>query len=92
MKVIVVGAGGRLGARILPPALAAGHQVTAFVRSSERLRAAVGDGIFHQLAVVEGDAVDRAQLAEAMRGHEAAVQVKGLPHCCCCFSQAAGTQ
>lgn len=74
--MIVLGAGGRLGSRVLAAAAQAGHDVTAYVRSAQRLRAAVGEELLQKVQVVEGDAEDRAQLAEAMRGQEAAVQVR----------------
>lgn len=77
MKVIVVGAGGKLGSRVLAASVRAGHDTTAFVRKRERLRTAIGDDLLSRVAVVEGDANDKAQLVEAMRGHDAAVQVTG---------------
>ncbi|GAB4817876.1 hypothetical protein N2152v2_004922 [Parachlorella kessleri] len=77
MKVFIIGAGGRLGSRILAASVRAGHDTTAFVRSSQRLRAAIGDELFSRVAVVEGDALDSEQLKAAMQGHEVAVQTAG---------------
>ena len=77
MKVIVLGAGGRLGSRVVQACVERGHQVTALVRSRQRLAGALGEELLQQVEVVEGDVADTAQLAAAMRGHEAAVQVRG---------------
>lgn len=77
MRVIVLGAGGRLGSRALAAAVHAGHEATAFVRCSERLRAAVGSELLQRVRVVEGDASDAQSLAAAMAGHDACIQVEG---------------
>lgn len=77
MRVIVLGAGGRLGSRALAAAVHAGHEATAFVRCSERLRAAVGSELLQRVRVVEGDASDAQSLAAAMAGHDACIQAAG---------------
>lgn len=69
----MLGAGGRLGSRALAAAVHAG---TAFVRSAARLRAAVGEDLLKQVAVVEGDVTDATALGAAMAGHEACIQVQ----------------
>lgn len=75
MRVIVLGAGGRLGSRVLAECVRQGHQATAFVRSRDRLRAAVGDELLRAVAVVDGDVLDGSALRAAMSGQEACVQV-----------------
>lgn len=82
MRVIVLGAGGRLGSQVLAAAVRAGHQSTAFVRSAERLRAAVGSELLKQVTVVEGDVSDADALSAAMAGHEACIQVGGWAAAC----------
>ncbi|KAI8475464.1 MAG: hypothetical protein J3K34DRAFT_404255 [Monoraphidium minutum] len=79
MKVIVIGAGGRLGSRIVENAVAAGHDVTAYVRDPEKLRRSSGiaPAALALVRVVQGDAADAAALRAAMRGHCAAVQAAG---------------
>jgi len=77
MKVIVLGGGGRLGSRVLGECVRAGHEATAFVRSRDRLRQAIGEQLYSRVNVVEGDVMDRAALTAAMSGHEAAVQASG---------------
>ena len=75
MKVIVLGAGGRLGSRVLAECVRQGHQATAFVRSGDRLRAAIGEELLRAVTVAEGDVLDASALRAAMRGQEACVQV-----------------
>ena len=77
MRVIVLGAGGRLGSRVLAECVRQGHEATAFVRSAERLRAAVGPELLERVAVVEGDVLDAAALRQALSGQEACVQASG---------------
>ncbi|KAL4459076.1 hypothetical protein ABPG75_013941 [Micractinium tetrahymenae] len=77
MRVIVLGAGGRLGSRALAACVHAGHDATAFVRSADRLQAAVGGELLKRVRVVEGDASDAEALAAAMEGHEACIQAAG---------------
>lgn len=76
MRVIVLGAGGRLGSRVLAECVRQGHQATAFVRSGERLRSAVGEELLRAVTVVEGDVLDASALRAAMSGQEACVQVR----------------
>jgi putative NADH-flavin reductase len=66
MKLIVLGATGGTGIEIVRQAIAQRHQVTAFVRSPERLKPFAG-----QIIVKQGDLLDSAALADAIRGHEA---------------------
>jgi putative NADH-flavin reductase len=49
------------------------HQVTAFVRSADKLKEAVGDDIVGKITVIVGDASDRVAIANAMKGHDAVV-------------------
>lgn len=76
MKVIVLGAGGRLGSRVLAESVRAGHDTTAFVRSADRLQKAIGDDLVTRLAgVIQGDATDLEAVTAALRGQEAVFQV-----------------
>ena len=54
MKVLVAGATGVIGRRLVPQLLGAGHDVTAMVRSEDAARAAQGTGARH----VRADALD----------------------------------
>jgi putative NADH-flavin reductase len=77
MKVVVFGAGGRLGTRIVRAAVATGHDVTAFVRNQQRLLTAVGPELYSKLQIVEGDALDAESVRKALSGQDAAVQTAG---------------
>lgn len=61
MKVIVFGATGRVGAALVRSAVAAGHDVTVFVRDTA-FRPAQG------IQVVYGDARDAAAVTQALQG------------------------
>jgi uncharacterized protein YbjT (DUF2867 family) len=62
MRLFVIGANGRTGRQILDLACARGHQVTAFVRSPDRLPQMSG------LSVVCGDPRQAGAMAAAMAG------------------------
>jgi 2-alkyl-3-oxoalkanoate reductase len=71
MKIIVFGATGMLGRRVVPLLLAQGHAVTAAGRSRERLARLARLGA--SFATV--DLFDRDAVARVMRGHEAVVNL-----------------
>lgn len=68
MRIIVLGATGVLGRRVVPLLVAQGHTVTAAGRSPQRLA---------QLGVLSTtiDLFDRASVARAIRGHSAVVHL-----------------
>ena len=66
MRLAVLGATGGIGLEIVRQALERGHEVTAFVRSADRLAA-----FRSQIVVRQGDLLDRRQLAEAVAGQDA---------------------
>jgi len=68
MKIIVLGATGGTGLELVRQGMEHGHAVTAFVRSPEKLQA-FGD----RLGVVQGNMLDSAELARALRGQDAVV-------------------
>ena len=72
MKFFVLGATGTTGGLFIEEALAAGHEVIAYVRSPQKLTA--GEG----LSVIAGDVLDPGAMAEAMRGADAVVSMLGL--------------
>jgi uncharacterized protein len=65
MSIALLGAAGRIGSQILNEALTRGHEVTALVRSPDRL--APRPGLSQRVV----DAYDAASLAAALRGHDA---------------------
>lgn len=74
MRLLVLGATGNIGREIVDLALARGHQVTAFVRSPQKIAR------HHEaLAVDPGDPLDVDQLSRALVGHDAVISALGLP-------------
>jgi putative NADH-flavin reductase len=72
MKLFVLGATGGIGGAIVDQALERGHSVTAFVRSAQKLVRSDP-----RLNVIEGDPRNEAQLADAVRGHDAVLSSLG---------------
>jgi uncharacterized protein YbjT (DUF2867 family) len=71
-NLVVLGASGRTGLLVVEAALAAGHSVTALVRSPEKL------ALRHpKLRVVIGDATDPVALSQALGGANAAISALG---------------
>lgn len=66
MKLLVLGATGGTGLEIVRQAIARRHQVTAFVRSPERLKP-----FRDQIVIKQGDLLKAAALAEAINSHDA---------------------
>jgi uncharacterized protein len=73
MNVVLYGASGMIGGRILKELLHRGHTVTAVVRNPERIAAY---GAF----VVMGDVLDPRNVATVAKGKEAAISAYAPPH------------
>lgn len=67
MKIALIGATGNIGSAVLAELLQRGHQVTALVRAAGRLPTQAN------LKEAVADALDPAQVAEAVRGHDAVI-------------------
>ena len=72
MNLTVLGAAGGTGTQLVEQALAAGHHVTALVRSPGKLTITNPN-----LHVVQGDATDRAAVSRAMKGADAVISTLG---------------
>jgi uncharacterized protein YbjT (DUF2867 family) len=72
MDLVVLGATGRTGRLVVEQALAAGHTVTAPVRSPQKLT--IRDS---NLRVVTGEATDTAAVTNAMDGADAVISTLG---------------
>jgi putative NADH-flavin reductase len=72
MKIVVFGASGGLGLKVVEQALKVGYIVTAFARMPARF------GIQHQnLSVFQGDVMDADAVKKAIAGQEAVISVLG---------------
>ncbi|MBW4522203.1 MAG: NAD(P)-dependent oxidoreductase [Scytolyngbya sp. HA4215-MV1] len=72
MKLIMFGPTGTIGSRILTEALQRGHQVTAITRDPSRFSVSHSN-----LAVVAGNALDPASVANLAKGHDAVLSAMG---------------
>jgi uncharacterized protein YbjT (DUF2867 family) len=72
MNLLVLGATGRTGSLVVEQALAAGHTVTALVRSPEKLTI-----VNPNLRVVTGQATDTSAVSRALEGAEAVISTLG---------------
>ena len=71
MRILVIGATGPTGRQIVDQSLAAGHEVTACVRGPDSRALPSG------ARVVKADVLDRASLAEAVKGQQAVISSLG---------------
>jgi putative NADH-flavin reductase len=72
MKLVIFGATGRTGIPLVEQALAAGHEVVAFVRTPSKLT------IQHpNLRVVQGDSTDGAAVSRAVQGADVVISALG---------------
>lgn len=73
MKLFVIGATGHTGGQIIDVALARSHEVTAFVRSPEKVRRRDS-----RLRIVQGDPHSVEQLTKELPGHDAVLSALGV--------------
>jgi putative NADH-flavin reductase len=71
MKVVLYGATGNAGARILTELLERGHKVTAVVRNQSKIQPQTG------LTIALGDLSDSARIAENVKGSDAVISAYG---------------
>ena len=72
MKIVLYGASGMIGSRILSEALGRGHAVTLVVRDRRKFPPPKG-----RVLVVEGDVLDATSVAAAVMGHDAVLSAVG---------------
>ncbi|WP_271223079.1 NAD(P)-dependent oxidoreductase [Streptosporangium carneum] len=68
-EIVVFGAGGRAGRRVIAEAVGRGHRVTAVVREPARHSGLAGD----RVTLVRGDVTRADDVAEAAAGHDVAI-------------------
>jgi putative NADH-flavin reductase len=66
MKIIIFGATGRVGSKLVEQALEAGHTVTAFTRDHSKIEV-----VNKNLTIYEGDILDPVPVMDAIANHEA---------------------
>jgi putative NADH-flavin reductase len=72
MKLFLLGATGKTGVHLIEQGLARGHEITAFVRSPDKVSPKGA-----KLSVQGGDPTSADQLAAALQGHEAVLSAIG---------------
>lgn len=80
MKILLIGATGNLGIRLVAALLTHGHTVVAFVRSSKKLESLLPASIYHQITVIQGSATDSISIKKAILNTscDAVVNTAGL--------------
>ncbi|KAF2871448.1 hypothetical protein BDV95DRAFT_40941 [Massariosphaeria phaeospora] len=80
MKVLLIGATGNLGLRLVASLLTHNHSVVAYVRSSTKLESLLPESVFRQITVVQGNATDAAAIKRAIldAGCDAVVNTAGV--------------
>jgi uncharacterized protein len=73
MKVVLYGASGMIGSRILNELVSRGHQVTAVVRNPDKISAAA------RVRVLKGDVTEPESVAQTARGADAAISAYAPP-------------
>jgi uncharacterized protein len=74
MKVVLFGASGMIGSRILDELVRRGHAVTAVARHPEKVRG------FNGVKPVQADVTDPASVAVVAKGADAAISAYAPPH------------
>ncbi len=77
MKVLVLGAAGKLGRQLVQSGLRDGHEVTAAVRNADLFRRGWAGGAPEALRIVHADAMNPASLDAALADQDAAVSAAG---------------
>ncbi|MBS4196495.1 NAD(P)-dependent oxidoreductase [Lederbergia citri] len=77
MKIIVFGATGNIGKRVLAQGIKMGHEMTAFVRNSEKLYHQLGEHSAQHVKVIVDDIMDPVSVGEALAHQDAAIIAAG---------------
>ena len=70
MTVLLLGATGSLGSRILPALLAHKQQVIVYVRNERKLKELIPSSILNQVTIVNGDAEDSNSIRDSLIEHD----------------------
>jgi uncharacterized protein len=77
MKIIVFGATGNTGRRVLASGVNMGHDMTAFVRNPEKLIEQQGEQVTGQVKIVAHNILDPQIVCQALSGQDAAIIAAG---------------
>jgi len=77
LNVLVIGATGNCGRRLVTAGLHAGHTVTVLVRDLDKLADKLGTGVCDRLQIITGDVMDAPAVAGAMAGQDAVINAAG---------------
>ncbi|MDD9271902.1 NAD(P)-dependent oxidoreductase [Paenibacillus sp. GCM10023248] len=77
MKIIVFGATGNTGRRVLAQGIQMGHEMTAFVRNSDKLYDQLGEHDAKHVKVIVEDMMDPVSVGEALVHQDAAILAAG---------------
>jgi putative NADH-flavin reductase len=77
MNLLILGATGNMGQRLLAQGLARGLAITAFVRNRAKLQQQLGTAVPPGLTVLEGDVNDATALRAAMAGQDVLINCAG---------------
>lgn len=77
MKIIVFGATGNTGKRVLAQGIQMGHEMTAFVRNAEKLYDQLGEHSAQHVRVIVDDMMDPVSVREALVDQDAAIIAAG---------------
>jgi len=70
MRVLLLGATGNLGSRLIPSLLSHGHVVTAYVRNAAKLTSLLNSSLLAAITVLEGDAKNVKAMHSAIVKHD----------------------
>lgn len=73
MKIIVFGATGNTGRRLLAQGITMGHEMTAFVRNAQKLNDQLGEHSVKLVKVIEDNMLDPISVGEALAHQDAAI-------------------
>jgi len=81
MHVLLLGATGNLGSRLIPALLTHNHTITAYVRSSSKLHTLLPTSLHSRINIIQGDATDSQAIKRAILTSkaEAVVNTAGVP-------------
>lgn len=77
MKIIVFGATGNTGKRVMVQGIQMGHEMTAFVRNSEKLYDQLGEHFAKHVKVIVDDMMNPVSVGEALAHQDAAIIAAG---------------